>query len=82
MSLTESLPTPELSCYQRQIEIPSVEKFLARLSVSVKAMNRWEQRHSVPSLMTLRFIEAGLSSIDELGKTLAQQCFPKGKRDD
>lgn len=53
---TKSLKTSDLIRELRQQLNLSQEKFAAKLGVSFKTVNRWENGHSMPSPMALRLI--------------------------
>lgn len=54
----------------------SQERFAARLGVSFKTVNRWENEHSTPSPMALKLIQYQLQQIGAPGKVLLNQYFP------
>lgn len=54
----------------------SQERFAARLGVSFKTVNRWENGQSAPSPMALKLIQNQLQQIGAPGKVLLNQYFP------
>ncbi|MEP0917205.1 helix-turn-helix domain-containing protein [Leptolyngbya sp. DQ-M1] len=81
MTLTTSLPIPDLIRQLRQHLNLSQEKFAAKLGVSFKTVNRWERGHSLPSPMALKLIEAQLKTLGEPGQVLLRRYFLEGELD-
>ncbi|MFS0513839.1 helix-turn-helix domain-containing protein [Nostoc sp. UIC 10607] len=57
----------------------SQKQFAAKLGVSFKTVNRWENRHTVPSRIALKLIEEMLRQMGEPGKSLLNQYFPEAE---
>lgn len=53
-----------------------LEKFVAKLGISFKTVNRWQWEYIVPSPMAMKLIEDLLRSLGEPGKALLKQYFP------
>ncbi|MEH2141460.1 helix-turn-helix domain-containing protein [Nostoc sp.] len=53
----------------------SQEKFAAKLGVSLRTVNRWENGSTVPSQMGLKLIEEMLQKMGESGKRLLNECL-------
>ncbi|MEH2122312.1 helix-turn-helix domain-containing protein [Nostoc sp.] len=51
----------------------SQEKFAAKLGVSLRTVNRWENGSTVPSQMALKLIEEMLQKMGESGKRLLNE---------
>nr|WP_298904054.1 helix-turn-helix domain-containing protein [uncultured Nostoc sp.] len=51
----------------------SQEKFAAKLGVSLRTVNRWENGSTVPSQMGLKLIEEMLQKMGESGKRLLNE---------
>ncbi|MBE9167448.1 helix-turn-helix transcriptional regulator [Pleurocapsales cyanobacterium LEGE 06147] len=59
---------------RRQFNL-SQEKFAARLGVSFKTVNRWENGHTTPSPMALKLIAELVKEIGKPGITLLDRHF-------
>ncbi|WP_392535045.1 helix-turn-helix domain-containing protein [Nostoc sp. C117] len=79
MALTTRLEILDLIHELRQELNLSQKQFAAKLGVSFKTVNRWENRHTVPSRIALKLIEEMLRQMGEPGKRLLSQYFPKIK---
>lgn len=53
----------------------SQERLAARMGVSFKTVNRWENGHTTPSPMALKLIEELLRTMGQPGKALLNQYF-------
>ncbi|MEH1854639.1 MAG: helix-turn-helix transcriptional regulator [Nostoc sp.] len=61
---------------RQQLDL-SQEKFAAKLGVSLRTVNRWENGSTVPSPMALKLIEEMLEKMGEVGKRLINEYLPK-----
>ncbi|MBD6616519.1 helix-turn-helix transcriptional regulator [Komarekiella sp. 'clone 1'] len=73
MELKKPLKTSDLIRELRQQLDLSQEKFAAKLGVSLRTVNRWENGYAMPSQMALKLIEEMLQKMGEPGKTLLRQ---------
>lgn len=60
----------------------SQERFAAKLGVSFKTVNRWENGRSTPSPMALKLISDQLRQLGVPGKALLDQYFPQMEQGD
>ncbi len=85
MLLTMALAIADLIREIRQQLGLSQEKLAAKLGVSFRTVNRWENRHAVPSALALKQIEELLHrmshssnvTVRERGEELLAQYFQK-----
>lgn len=68
MELKKPLKISDLIRELRQQLDLSQEKFAAKLGVSLRTVNRWENGSTVPSQMALKLIEEMLQKMGEPGK--------------
>ncbi|MDZ8068366.1 MAG: helix-turn-helix transcriptional regulator [Nostoc sp. DedQUE08] len=61
---------------RQQLDL-SQEKFAAKLGVSLRTINRWENGATVPSQMALKLIEEMLEKMGKADKRLANEYLPK-----
>ncbi|MEH1863793.1 MAG: helix-turn-helix transcriptional regulator [Nostoc sp.] len=80
MELKKPLKISDLIRELRQQLDLSQEKFAAKLGVSLRTVNRWENGSTVPSQMALKLIEEMLQKMGEPGKRLLNEYLPKAKR--
>jgi DNA-binding transcriptional regulator YiaG len=59
---------------RRQLNL-SQEQFAARLGVSFKTVNRWENGHTTPSPMALKLIAALVEELNQSNIALANQSL-------
>ncbi|MBD2561895.1 MULTISPECIES: helix-turn-helix domain-containing protein [Nostoc] len=79
MPVTKRLESLDLIRDLRQQLNLSQKQFAAKLGVSFKTVNRWENRHTVPSRIALKLIEEMLRQMGEPGKSLLNQYFPEAE---
>ncbi|MBG1240966.1 helix-turn-helix domain-containing protein [Nostoc sp. NZL] len=79
MPVTKRLESLDLIRDLRQQLNLSQKQFAAKLGVSFKTVNRWENRHTVPSRIALKLIEEMLHQMGEPGKSLLNQYFPEAE---
>jgi len=79
MELGKSLKISDLIRELRQQLDLSQEKFAAKLGVSLRTVNRWENGSTVPSQMALKLIEEMLQKMGEPGKRLLNEYLLKAK---
>ena len=77
MELGKSLKISDLIRELRQQLDLSQEKFAAKLGVSLRTVNRWENGSTVPSQMALKLIEEMLQKMGEPGKRLLNEYLLK-----
>ncbi|WP_339379261.1 helix-turn-helix domain-containing protein [aff. Roholtiella sp. LEGE 12411] len=77
MELRKPLKISDLIRELRQQLDLSQEKFAAKLGVSLRTVNRWENGNTVPSPMALKLIEEMLQNMGEPGKKLLRQYLPQ-----
>ncbi|MBD2245506.1 helix-turn-helix transcriptional regulator [Nostoc sp. FACHB-888] len=77
MELEKSLKISDLIRELRQHLDLSQEKFAAKLGVSMRTVNRWENGSTVPSQMALKLIEEMLQKMGEPGKRLLNEYLLK-----
>lgn len=77
MELEKSLKISHLIRELRQHLDLSQEKFAAKLGVSMRTVNRWENGSTVPSQMALKLIEEMLQKMGEPGKRLLNEYLLK-----
>ncbi|MBN3905380.1 MAG: helix-turn-helix domain-containing protein [Nostoc sp. NMS1] len=77
MELKKPLKISDLIRELRQQLDLSQEKFAAKLGVSLRTVNRWENGSTVPSQMALKLIEEMLQKIGEPGKRLLNEYLLK-----
>ena len=77
MELGKSLKISNLIRELRQQLDLSQEKFAAKLGVSLRTVNRWENGSTVPSHMALKLIEEMLQKMGEPGKRLLNEYLLK-----
>jgi putative transcriptional regulator len=80
MELGKSLKISDLIRELRQQLDLSQEKFAAKLGVSLRTVNRWENGSSVPSQMALKLIEEMLQKMGEPGKRLLNEYLLRAKQ--
>ncbi|WP_309245580.1 helix-turn-helix domain-containing protein [Desmonostoc muscorum] len=80
MELGKSLKIADLIRQLRQQLELSQEKFAAKLGVSLRTVNRWENGSAVPSRMALKLIEEMLEKMGESGKTLLSEYLSKARQ--
>ncbi|MDF5735477.1 MULTISPECIES: helix-turn-helix domain-containing protein [unclassified Nostoc] len=80
MQLGKPLKILDLIRELRQQLNLSQEKFAAKLGVSLRTVNRWENGSTVPSQMALKLIEKMLENMGEPGKRLLNEYLPKAKQ--
>ncbi|MGF2035457.1 MAG: helix-turn-helix domain-containing protein [Nostoc sp. CmiVER01] len=80
MELGKSLKISDLIRELRQQLDLSQEKFAAKLGVSLRTVNRWENGSSVPSQMALKLIQEMLQKMGEPGKRLLTEYLLKAKQ--
>ncbi|MBD1909153.1 MULTISPECIES: helix-turn-helix domain-containing protein [unclassified Leptolyngbya] len=81
MSSLKTLPISDVIHQLRQHFNLSQEKFAAKLGVSFKTVNRWENGRSVPSPMAMKLIEELLESTEGSKKSWLTQDSLEGERD-
>ncbi|MDZ8035024.1 MULTISPECIES: helix-turn-helix transcriptional regulator [unclassified Nostoc] len=64
---------------RQQLDL-SQEKFAAKLGVSLRTINRWENGATVPSQMALKLIEEMLEKMGKADKRLANEYLPKSEQ--
>ncbi|MEH2343514.1 helix-turn-helix transcriptional regulator [Nostoc sp.] len=64
---------------RQQLDL-SQEKFAAKLGVSLRTINRWENGSTVPSPMALKLIEEMLEKMGEADKRLVNEYLPKSEQ--
>ncbi|MBD2519173.1 helix-turn-helix transcriptional regulator [Nostoc sp. FACHB-973] len=79
MSVTKPLGTLDLIRELRHQLNVSQKQFAARLGVSFKTVNRWENGHTLPSPLALKLIEEMIRQMGEPGKRLLKQYFPEAE---
>ncbi|MBN3941140.1 helix-turn-helix transcriptional regulator [Nostoc sp. NMS9] len=80
MELRKPLKISDLIRELRQQLNLSQEKFAAKLGVSLRTINRWENGYTVPSQMALKLIEEMLEKMGEAGKRLVNEYLPKSEQ--
>ncbi|MCC5629491.1 helix-turn-helix domain-containing protein [Nostoc sphaeroides CHAB 2801] len=80
MELGKSLKISNLIRELRQQLDLSQEKFAAKLGVSLRTVNRWENGSTVPSQMALKLIEEMLRKMGEPGKRLLKEYLLKAEQ--
>ncbi|MEH2381525.1 MAG: helix-turn-helix transcriptional regulator [Nostoc sp.] len=80
MELGKPLKTSDLIRELRQQLDLSQEKFAAKLGVSVRTVNRWENGSTLPSQMALKLIEEMLHKMGKAGKKLVNEYLPKAEQ--
>ncbi len=80
MELGKSLKISDLIRELRQHLALSQEKFAAKLGVSLRTVNRWENGSTVPSQMALKLIEEMLQKMGEPGKRLLNEYLLKAEQ--
>jgi putative transcriptional regulator len=81
MPITKRLEILDLVRHLRQQLNLSQKQFAAKLAVSFKTVNRWENRHTLPSPLALKLIEEMLRQMEEPSKRLLNQYFPEAESD-
>ncbi|MHC0061948.1 helix-turn-helix domain-containing protein [Nostoc sp. UIC 10890] len=79
MSLTKRLEILDLIRELRQQLNLSQKQFAAKVGVSFKTVNRWENGYTVSSRIALKLIEEILRKMGEPGKSLLSQYFPEAE---
>ncbi|MDZ8263842.1 helix-turn-helix transcriptional regulator [Nostoc sp. ChiQUE01b] len=79
MSVTKRLEILDFIRELRQQLNLSQKQFAAKVGVSCKTVNRWENEHTVPSQIALKLIQEMLRKIDKPGKRLLNQYFPEAE---
>ncbi|MEH2420675.1 MAG: helix-turn-helix domain-containing protein [Nostoc sp.] len=79
MSVTKPLEILDLIRELRQQLNLSQKQFATRLGISFKTVNRWENRHTVPSRLALKLIQEMLRKLGETGKRLLSQYFAEAE---
>jgi putative transcriptional regulator len=74
MSLTMSLEIADLIRELRQHLGLSQEKLAAKLGVSFRTVNRWENKRAVPSALALKQIEGLLQQMSRSSKAPMRDC--------
>ncbi|MCC5656141.1 helix-turn-helix domain-containing protein [Nostoc sp. XA010] len=80
MELGKSLKISDLIRELRQQLDLSQEKFAAKLGVSLRTVNRWENGSTVPSQMALKLIEEMLQKMGQPGKRLLNEYLLKAEQ--
>ncbi|QKQ77081.1 DNA-binding transcriptional regulator [Nostoc sp. TCL240-02] len=80
MELKKPLKISDLIRELRQQLDLSQEKFAAKLGVSLRTVNRWENGSTVPSQMALKLIEEMLQKMGESGKRLLNEYLLKAEQ--
>ncbi|MDZ7965604.1 MAG: helix-turn-helix transcriptional regulator [Nostoc sp. DedSLP03] len=80
MELEKPLKISDLIRQLRQQLDLSQEKFAAKLGVSLRTINRWENGATVPSQMALKLIEEMLEKMGKADKRLAHKSLPKSEQ--
>ncbi|MFN6465545.1 MAG: helix-turn-helix domain-containing protein [Nostoc sp. DedVER02] len=80
MELEKRLKISDLIRELRQQLDLSQEKFAAKLGVSLRTVNRWENGSTVPSQMALKLIEEMLQNMGEPGKRLLNEYLLKAEQ--
>ncbi|MEH2211923.1 MULTISPECIES: helix-turn-helix domain-containing protein [unclassified Nostoc] len=80
MELGKPLKISDLIRELRQQLDLSQEKFAAKLGVSLRTINRWENGATVPSQMALKLIKEMLEKMGEAGKRLVNEYLPKSEQ--
>ncbi len=80
MKRGKSLKISDLIRELRQQLDLSQEKFAAKLGVSLRTVNRWENGSTVPSQMALKLIEEMLQKMGEPGKRLLNEYLLKAEQ--
>ncbi|MEH2194539.1 MAG: helix-turn-helix domain-containing protein [Nostoc sp.] len=80
MELGKPLKISDLIRELRQQLDLSQEKFAAKLGVSLRTVNRWENGSTVPSQMALKLIEEMLQKMGEPGKRLLNEYLLKAEQ--
>ncbi|MDZ7953833.1 helix-turn-helix domain-containing protein [Nostoc sp. DedQUE09] len=80
MELRKSLKIPDLIRELRQQLHLSQEKFAAKLGVSLRTINRWENGSTVPSQMALKLIEEMLERMGKADTRLVKEYLPKSEQ--
>ncbi|MEH2254800.1 helix-turn-helix domain-containing protein [Nostoc sp.] len=80
MELEKPLKISDLIRQLRQQLHLSQKKFAAKLGVSLRTINRWENGSTVPSQMALKLIEEMLEKMGEAGKRLVNEYLPKSEQ--
>ncbi|MEH2088033.1 helix-turn-helix domain-containing protein [Nostoc sp.] len=80
MELRKPLKISDLIRELRQQLDLSQEKFAAKLGVSLRTINRWENGSTVPSQMALKLIKEMLEKMGEAGKRLVNEYLPKSEQ--
>ncbi|MEH1842891.1 MAG: helix-turn-helix domain-containing protein [Nostoc sp.] len=80
MELGKSLKISDLIRELRQQLDLSQQKFAAKLGVSLRTVNRWENGFTEPSQMALKLIEEMLQKIGEPGKKVLNEYLLKAKQ--
>ncbi|MEH2246511.1 helix-turn-helix domain-containing protein [Nostoc sp.] len=80
MELEKLLKISDLIRELRQQLDLSQEKFAAKLGVSLRTVNRWENGSTVPSQMALKLIEEMLQKMGKPGKRLLNEYLPKAEQ--
>jgi putative transcriptional regulator len=80
MELGKTLKISDLIRELRQQLDLSQEKFAAKLGVSLRTINRWENGSTVPSQMALKLIEEVLENMGEPGKRLVDEYLLKSEQ--
>jgi putative transcriptional regulator len=79
MSITKRLEILDWVRHLRQQLNLFQKQFAAKLGVSFKTVNPWENGHTVPSPIALKLIKEMLQQMGEPGKRLLNQYFPKAE---
>ncbi|MBE9103694.1 helix-turn-helix domain-containing protein [Nostoc cf. edaphicum LEGE 07299] len=80
MELEKPLKISDLIRQLRQQLDLSQEKFAAKLGVSLRTINRWENGATVPSQMALKLIEKTLEKMGKADKRLVNEYLPKSEQ--
>ncbi|MBN3871706.1 MULTISPECIES: helix-turn-helix domain-containing protein [unclassified Nostoc] len=80
MELRKPVKISDLIRELRQQLNLSQEKFAAKLGVSLRTVNRWENGSTVPSQMALKLIEEMLHKMGKPGEKLVNEYLPTAEQ--
>lgn len=75
MQITQQPELAELVRSLRSRQSLTQEQFAAKLGVTFRTVNRWENSHATPSPMALKLIQLMLKDMGEPGKDLLRRYF-------
>ncbi|HIK08724.1 MAG TPA: helix-turn-helix domain-containing protein [Oscillatoriaceae cyanobacterium M33_DOE_052] len=75
MNITQQPELAELVRALRSRQSLTQEQFAAKLGVTFRTVNRWENAHATPSPMALKLIHLMLKDMGEPGKDLLRRYF-------